>query len=107
MSRVTLGVILGLSIGIADVLLMWPLVPGQVHGSSRSLLFALFAWLLRRHDQLAAFSDRCRSSCGAPDERPRLDRHEGVCANSHHRCDIRRAGRVDRRTMGRLTEKVR
>jgi hypothetical protein len=68
MPRVTLGVILGLSIGIADVLLMLPLFPGQAHGPSRSLLVALFARVLRRHDQLADVSGRSWPSRGIPDE---------------------------------------
>ena len=100
MPRVTLGVILGLSIGTADVLLMLPLFPGQTHGPSRSLLVALFARVLRRHDQLADVSDRGWPSRGTADEHSRRDRDEGLCADSDNRGDIRGGGWVDRRTMG-------
>jgi hypothetical protein len=77
MPRVTLGVILGLSIGIADVLLMLPL-----SSRTNARLFsrppvALFARVLRRHHQFAHVSDRDWPSCRSADEHSRRDRDEG------------------------------
>jgi len=83
MSRVTLGVILGLfDWHLPTCFDAASLVPGQAHGPSRSLLVALFARVLRRHDQLANVSDRgWPSRSGPADEHPRRDRNDGVCAD--------------------------
>ena len=74
MPRVTLGVILGLSIGIADVLLMLPL-----------------SFPDKRTALLAAFSSRFSLGFFAATINLRM---------SPVAVDIRGCGRVDRRTMG-------
>ena len=60
MPRVTLGVILGLSIGIADVLLMLPLS----FPDKRTALLAAFSSRLSLGFFAAATSSAVRSTCG-------------------------------------------
>ena len=91
MGRFTFGVILGLAIGIIDVLLMLPLAfPDKRSGTPRCLLVKVCAGFLRFGRQASNVTHRIRGPGWCSHEHPGRDRYEGLRANSHYRRGVRR-----------------
>ena len=101
MGRFTFGVILGLAIGIIDVLLMRAArVPGQTSGTPRCLLVKVCAGFLRFGRQASTVARRIRGPGWCAHEHPGRDRYEGLRANPRDRRGVRRDRGMGRRPLG-------
>ena len=104
MTRVNLGVLLGLVIGIVDVLLMLPLAFPDKRAALLGAFCSRFALGFFAATVTLPLPAIAAGILVGVHELARRDHHHGVRAHPHHRHRVRRDRRVDRRSLGNVAK---
>ena len=101
MNRVWLGAVLGVTVGVADVLLMLPMqFQDRTGGTPRRLLRPLRPRVLRRNRAIAVAAHLGWHRGRTPDQHARRDHYQDLRADSRHGGTFRRGLWLGGRTVG-------